>query len=51
LIFGGGIISKEDAENLKKRGVVEIFGPGSRTDEIVRRIEDELKGKRKRKPD
>ena len=50
LIFGGGIISKEDAENLKKRGVAEIFGPGSRTDEIVRRIEDELREKGKRKP-
>ena len=42
LIFGGGIISKEDAESLKRRGVVEIFGPGSHTEDIVKRIKMKL---------
>ena len=36
VVFGGGIIPKEDAALLKKQGVKEIFGPGTSTDEIVR---------------
>jgi methylmalonyl-CoA mutase, C-terminal domain len=36
VVFGGGIIPKEDATLLKKQGVKEIFGPGTSTDEIVR---------------
>jgi methylmalonyl-CoA mutase C-terminal domain/subunit len=36
VVFGGGIIPKEDAALLKKHGVKEIFGPGTSTDEIVR---------------
>jgi methylmalonyl-CoA mutase C-terminal domain/subunit len=35
LVLGGGIIPEEDAENLKKAGIAEIFGPGTRTDDIV----------------
>ena len=42
LVFAGGIIPKEDAENLKKRGIVEVFGPGTHTDDIVQRIQDEI---------
>jgi methylmalonyl-CoA mutase C-terminal domain/subunit len=42
LVFGGGIIPKDDAEDLKRQGIVEIFGPGTHTDQIVRRIHDEL---------
>ncbi|MBN1931280.1 MAG: cobalamin B12-binding domain-containing protein [Desulfobacterales bacterium] len=35
LIVGGGIIPKEDIPDLKKAGIAEIFGPGTKTDEIV----------------
>jgi methylmalonyl-CoA mutase C-terminal domain/subunit len=47
LVFAGGIIPVDDAENLKKQGIIDIFGPGTRTDEIVRRIGDELSRKRR----
>lgn len=47
LVFGGGIIPKDDAENLKKQGIVEIFGPGTHTDDIVQRIRDEILRKRR----
>lgn len=47
LIFGGGIIPKEDAENLKKIGIVEIFGPGTHTRDIVQRIKAEISQKRR----
>ena len=46
LVFGGGIIPKEDAENLKKQGIVDIFGPGTPTDEIVRKISDKISTKK-----
>ncbi len=35
LILGGGIIPEEDVPALKNSGIEEIFGPGSRTDNIV----------------
>jgi len=31
----GGTIPAEDAEELKRRGVAEVFGPGAHTSEIV----------------
>ena len=37
-IFGGGIIPEEDAKKLKELGYSEIFGPGTPTDEIVKKI-------------
>ena len=46
LVFGGGIIPGEDAEELKKKGVVEIFGPGTSTDDIVVKIKEEISAKR-----
>lgn len=42
LVFGGGIIPKDDAEDLKSQGIVEIFGPGTNTDEIVQTIQNEI---------
>lgn len=39
LVIGGGIIPEEDLAGLKKAGVTAIFGPGTRTDEIVKFIE------------
>jgi methylmalonyl-CoA mutase, C-terminal domain len=35
LVFGGGIIPREDIAALKERGIAEIFGPGATTQEIV----------------
>ncbi len=35
LLFGGGIISDEDAKKLKELGVGELFPPGSSTQAIV----------------
>jgi len=46
LVFGGGVIPKDDADNLKRQGVVEIFGPGTHTDEIVQIIRSEILLKR-----
>jgi methylmalonyl-CoA mutase C-terminal domain/subunit len=34
-LIGGGIIPDKDAVELKKRGVTEIFGPGTDTNDIV----------------
>jgi methylmalonyl-CoA mutase, C-terminal domain len=45
LLIGGGIIPKEDIPALKENGIEEIFGPGSRTDDIVKYIETHLKKK------
>jgi methylmalonyl-CoA mutase, C-terminal domain len=35
LLFGGGIIASEEATELKKMGIGEIFTPGASTDDIV----------------
>jgi methylmalonyl-CoA mutase C-terminal domain/subunit len=35
LVFGGGIIPREDIVLLKELGVAEIFTPGTRTQTIV----------------
>ena len=44
-VFGGGIISGEDTEELKKLGVLEIFGPGADTSHIISWIGDNIKPK------
>jgi len=36
LVFAGGIIPKEDVPHLKKIGIAEVFGPGTRTDTLVK---------------
>jgi methylmalonyl-CoA mutase, C-terminal domain len=43
LLLGGGIIPQEDIPRLKDSGIEEIFGPGTRTDEIVAYIMGHLK--------
>ncbi|MFX1513879.1 MAG: cobalamin B12-binding domain-containing protein [Promethearchaeota archaeon] len=43
LLIGGGIIPEEDAEELKKKGVAELFGPGTPTSEIVDFIREKVK--------
>ena len=34
-LFGGGVVPKQDIEDLKEKGVKAIFEPGVSTDEIV----------------
>ena len=43
VVFGGGIIPDEDADELKKRGVAAIFKPGATTQDIVDWVEKELR--------
>ena len=44
LVVGGGIIPDEDIPDLKKAGVAEIFGPGTRTDKIVQYVQEKMAG-------
>lgn len=43
LVIGGGIIPDEDIPALKAAGIAGIFGPGTRTDEIVAFIRENRK--------
>ena len=43
LVFAGGIIPEEDIPVLKKIGIVEVFGPGTNTDELIRFIRHNVK--------
>jgi methylmalonyl-CoA mutase C-terminal domain/subunit len=38
LVVAGGIIPEEDVPEMKKLGIKGIFGPGTRTDEIIQYI-------------
>jgi len=40
LLFGGGIISEEDAKTLQEMGVGKLFTPGSSTAEIIEYVKD-----------
>ena len=40
LVVGGGIIPEEDITGLQEAGVAAIFGPGTRTEDIVEFIEN-----------
>lgn len=42
LVVGGGIIPEEDITVLQEAGVAAIFGPGTRTEDIVEFIEKNL---------
>jgi methylmalonyl-CoA mutase, C-terminal domain len=42
-LIGGGIIGKEEAAQLKKKGVTEVFGPGTSVENIIHFIDSELK--------
>jgi len=44
-VFGGGIIPKEDIEELRKRGVCELFGPGATLQEIADFVRENVKPK------
>ncbi|MBT3260532.1 MAG: methylmalonyl-CoA mutase, partial [Deltaproteobacteria bacterium] len=39
LVLGGGIIPDEDIPALKEAGITEVFGPGTKTTDIVSYIE------------
>jgi methylmalonyl-CoA mutase, C-terminal domain len=43
LVFGGGIVPREDADVLKAQGVAALFTPGTSTRDIVDWIERELR--------
>jgi methylmalonyl-CoA mutase C-terminal domain/subunit len=45
LVFGGGIVPKEDVESLLARGVGAIFTPGAPLDEIVTWIRTHVRPK------
>ncbi|MBI3327420.1 MAG: cobalamin B12-binding domain-containing protein [Nitrospinae bacterium] len=42
LVLGGGIIPKDDIPKLKERGVAEVFGPGTSTQDIIKYIQEAL---------
>ncbi|MCI5064743.1 cobalamin-dependent protein, partial [bacterium] len=45
IVFGGGIIPEEDAEELKGKGVRQLFPPGTTTEEIVSWIRSHVEPK------
>lgn len=42
MVFGGGIIPKDDIESLKKLGVKEIFIPGTHTQDVIKWIQSNV---------
>jgi methylmalonyl-CoA mutase C-terminal domain/subunit len=40
LITGGGIIPKEDMDSLRDLGIGQLFGPGTRTTDLIDYIRD-----------
>ncbi|HEC82955.1 MAG TPA: cobalamin B12-binding domain-containing protein [Firmicutes bacterium] len=46
LVIAGGIIPKDDIEELKKMGISEVFGPGTPTSEIVEYIKREVESRK-----
>jgi methylmalonyl-CoA mutase C-terminal domain/subunit len=40
LITGGGIIPKEDMESLQAQGIGKLFGPGTRTSDLIDYIKE-----------
>jgi methylmalonyl-CoA mutase C-terminal domain/subunit len=43
LVFAGGIIPKEDVPDVKKMGIAEVFGPGTRMDTLVKFIRENVR--------
>jgi len=41
-VFGGGIIPDDDAVKLKQMGVRQIFTPGASTEDIVKRVRENV---------
>jgi methylmalonyl-CoA mutase C-terminal domain/subunit len=42
LVVGGGIIPEEDIPGLMEAGVAAIFGPGTRTEDIIKFVEEKV---------
>jgi methylmalonyl-CoA mutase C-terminal domain/subunit len=42
MVFAGGIIPEEDAAEMKKLGIKEIFGPGTTMEAIIRYVLDNV---------
>lgn len=42
MVFAGGIIPEEDAAEMKKLGIKEIFGPGTTTEAIIHYVLDNV---------
>ena len=47
LLFGGGIIPREDVEELERMGVGRLFTPGASTEEIIEYVRNAVAGRRK----
>lgn len=45
IVFGGGIIPKEDIEHLRKKGVKEVFLPGTTTQEIISWVRENVRAR------
>ena len=46
LVFAGGIIPREDISSLKEIGIAEVFGPGTRTETLVKFILENVQKKK-----
>ena len=46
LVFAGGIIPREDISSLKEIGITEVFGPGTRTETLVKFILENVQKKK-----
>jgi methylmalonyl-CoA mutase C-terminal domain/subunit len=44
LIIAGGIIPEEDRKSLKEKGIKEIFGPGTKIQDVASFIRENVKG-------
>lgn len=44
LVFGGGVIPKDDAEQLKSEGFAQIFSPGTNIETIIDFLNERLNG-------
>jgi methylmalonyl-CoA mutase C-terminal domain/subunit len=47
IMLAGGIIPKDDYDQLKKAGIAEVFGPGTPTTQIVEFIQKEIASRTK----
>ncbi|MCX5906539.1 MAG: cobalamin-dependent protein, partial [Deltaproteobacteria bacterium] len=45
-VFGGGIIPQEDIADLREKGVLAIFTPGTSTEDIIRWVKENIRPKK-----
>jgi methylmalonyl-CoA mutase C-terminal domain/subunit len=46
VVFGGGIIPKEDIQGLKEKGIKEVFLPGTTTQDIISWVKENVRARR-----